>query len=117
MNTDDRDQTMTHTNHVRATPAEKSDQDSGAPDAAALEADIAQRREELADTIDQLTARLDVKSRVHARASQTKADAAAKLNALQARAGLDKRVVVAAAGALIGLVSAAIVLRRRRSRR
>ena len=42
------------------------------PEVAELEADIARTREELAQTVDQLAAKLDVKTRIRNRASETK---------------------------------------------
>ena len=45
---------------------------------AELEADIARTREELAHTVDQLTAKLDVKTRVRNRATETKDVAAVR---------------------------------------
>lgn len=50
------------------------------PEMAELEADIVRTREDLADTVDQLTAKLDVKSRIRGRAAETKDAAAVQLH-------------------------------------
>ena len=74
-----------------------------------IEADIAQQREQLADTVDQLAAKLDVKSQ-----------AQAKVHELQDRATTDdgkpRPEVLAAAGSLVAMVVVLVVLSRRRSR-
>lgn len=59
-----------------------------------IEADIARTREELADTVDELAARLDVKSRVQEQ--------------------LPAPAVLGAAAAAVALVVAVIIWRRRR---
>lgn len=93
-------------------------EDTPTPIAADLEADIAQRREQLAHTIDQLSARLDVKSRIRSRATRTKADAKATVRHAKDRIDEDPRVViVAVAGVAVGFVVTAVVLRRRGGRR
>ena len=48
---------------------------------AELEADIARTREDLADTVDQLTAKLDVKTRIRNRAAEAKDAATVQVRA------------------------------------
>ena len=70
---------------------------TSSPSAEQIEADIARTREELAHTVDELTARLDVKARVQERIRQT--------------SPASQGVAVAA---LALLVVAVVVIRRRR---
>lgn len=69
-------------------------------DVEAIQADVERTREELADTVDQLAAKLDVKARVRDRV--TTAD------------GRPTPAVLAVAGAVVGLVALALVLKIRR---
>jgi Protein of unknown function (DUF3618) len=65
-----------------------------------IEAEIAAQREQLADTVDQLTAKLDVKSQARAKVTDAKARATTS-------DGKPRPEVLAAAGSLIAM---AIVL-------
>jgi ElaB/YqjD/DUF883 family membrane-anchored ribosome-binding protein len=56
------------------------------PDVEELQAEIEQTREQLGETVDALTAKLDVKSRAKDRLNQTKQQAGAKLDAGRTRA-------------------------------
>jgi chromosome segregation ATPase len=56
------------------------------PDIEELQANIEQTRQELGDTVEALTAKLDVKSRAKARVNDTKLRTKAQLNDVQARA-------------------------------
>lgn len=58
----------------------------GDPDIEEIQASIEQTREELGETVDALTAKLDVKSRTKARLSDTKNQAAVKLQDARAKA-------------------------------
>ena len=73
-----------------------------------IEADIARQREQLADTVDALHARLDVRSR-----------AQAKVGELRRRATTDtgkpRPPLVTAAFGVVALAAGALVLRRRRA--
>lgn len=69
-------------------------------DVAALQADVEQTREELAQTVDQLAAKLDVKSRLRDRATTPE--------------GRPEPVLLAVAGALLVGVVALVVVRSRR---
>lgn len=86
----------------------------------AIEADIARSREELAETVDELTARLDVRTRVKDRLRDTRARAAARAADLRERAtdaeGRPTPVTIGAGGALalLGIAGAALLVRRRR---
>jgi hypothetical protein len=55
------------------------------PEMAELEADIARTREDLADTVDQLTAKLDVKTRIRNRAAEAKDAATMQVQAARQR--------------------------------
>jgi len=57
----------------------------GTPEMAELEADIARTRQELADTVDQLTAKLDVKTRVRNRAVEAKDAASVQVQSARQR--------------------------------
>ena len=107
--------------------------DSQKPDMHEIEADIARTREELADTVDALTARMDVKTRARDRVQQTKdqargrvqltrAQAAAQVHALRERAtdeqGKPTPATLGAGGAVVtvlGLLVGLVIWRRRRS--
>jgi hypothetical protein len=97
-----------------------SDQSKGAgpadvsPEAVALEADIARTREDLAETVDQLAAKLDVKSRVRARMSGAKEDATRQLRALRDRAtdaqGKPSTTTIGVGGGVIGVAAAVLAI-------
>ena len=53
---------------------------NGTPDATELQANIEQTRHDLGETVDALSAKLDVKSRTKARLNDTKQRASVKLN-------------------------------------
>lgn len=72
---------------------------------AEIEADIAATREQLGQTVDALSQRLDIKSRTKAKASDTKQRAIAQVRSHQ--------TLVAGAGAL-GLVLVGLLVWRRR---
>ena len=101
-----------------------------APEVAELQADIESTREDLSRTVDMLTARLDVKTRVRGRLRQVRDEAQRRLRAAGRRARedaaqADARRVSIGAGALAAAavaVSAVALWRRhqgsgRRSRR
>jgi hypothetical protein len=67
-----------------------------------IEAEIELKREQLAGTIDALSAKLDVKSQAHAKVAEVKAEA---------RANPD---LVAAGAAVLAMVLTALVVRSRR---
>jgi F0F1-type ATP synthase membrane subunit b/b' len=118
--------------------------DSQKPDMHEIEADIARTREELADTVDALTARMDVKTRARDRVQQTKdqardrvqltrdqardqvqrtrAQALAQVHTVRERAtdeqGKPTPATLAAGGAavtVLGLLVGLVIWRRRRS--
>ena len=81
----------------------------GQPSVEEIEADIARTREQLAETVDALAGRLDVKSRVRGRVEQTKQDAAHRVGVVKERAtGADGKptppVLAGAAAALVVVV-------------
>lgn len=74
-----------------------------------LEADVARQREELADTVDALHAKLDVKTRATDRAHEL-------VDRATTDSGKPRPQVVAAAVATLALVGGLVVLRVRHSR-
>jgi hypothetical protein len=82
-----------------------------------IEADIARTREELAATVDALTDRLDVKSRVRGKVAQTRRDAVQRVQTVRDRAtdaeGRPTPPVIAGAAA-VALLVVLIVWRRTR---
>jgi uncharacterized protein DUF3618 len=77
------------------------------PEMAELEAEIARTREDLTDTVDQLTAKLDVKTRIRDRAIEAKDVATVQVRSARQRlVGVDGRLRPAALG--VGGVLAAI---------
>ena len=73
-----------------------------------LEAEIVQQREQLADTVDQLTAKLDVKSRAQDKVSALKDSATTD-------SGRPRPEVLGAAGSLVAMAVVLLLWRRRRS--
>ena len=72
-----------------------------------IEADIAAQRERLAQTVDQLSAKLDVKSRTQARLAGVK-DRATTVE------GTPRPEVIAAAGSLVAMITVLLIWRLRR---
>lgn len=104
----------------------------GDPDIEEIQASIEQTREELGETVDALTAKLDVKSRTKARLSDTKNQAAVKLQDARAKAsdltrsaqksvtddhGKPKPALIAGTGALAAVVVTTIAVVAWRKRR
>jgi len=80
--------------------------ESRAPDQIA--ADIESQREQLAHTVDQLSARLDVKSRTRAKMAELK-DRATTVD------GSPRPEVIAAAGSLVAIAVVLVIWRLRRT--
>jgi hypothetical protein len=82
-----------------------------------LEADIERQREQLATTVDQLTAKLDVKSHAQAKVADVKSQAKVKVVEVKEAATTDdgkpRPEVLALAGALVGAAVLLIWWRRR----
>ena len=74
-----------------------------------LEAEIALQREQLAGTVDQLTAKLDVKSQAQQRVASLK-------DAATTDAGKPRTEVLAAAGSLVAMAVVLLLWRRRSDR-
>jgi hypothetical protein len=90
------------------------------PEMAELEADIARLREELASTVGQLTAKLDVKARVRNRATAAKDATTFQLESAREQlldASRQPRVVAGSIGAGVLAAMAAFVLVRLGQRR
>jgi hypothetical protein len=105
---------MTETTRSRTKPLEDAP-----PEVAAIEADIERTREDLAQTVDQLAARLDVKTRVRARVIRARDDATLQLQGLRRRATDDEgrptpATLVVAAGVVATAVAVVVVTARRR---
>jgi len=108
--------------HVR--PTGQAGDQPGQPDAPALEAEIERTREEVAETVDLLAAKLDVKGRVRDQVSHTaestKASAAHQLRSAREKAtdGRGRPTPAAmsvAAGVAVGVIAVLVVRSRRAS--
>lgn len=113
-------------------PTEPVSRDSAPADPAALRRDIEEVRSEMADTVNALANKLDVKGRVQDKAQELKAQATEKVREVRAQAPEKAKQLAGAArqrlqqvvrqrpGAAVGAAVGALVLlilRRRRSRR
>lgn len=99
--------------HTASTDHDTDASSTDDPEVAALQADIERTREELAQTVDQLTAKLDVKTRVRETVSETKDRAASQVQHLRDQATDDDgKPTPAAMGVGAGIVAgvAAVVL-------
>jgi len=110
--------------HAAGTDPDKIEGEADTPEVAALQADIERTREELAHTVDQLTAKFDVKTRVRDRAVETKDQVAAQVQSLREQAtdratdddGKPTPVAMSIGGGVIaGLAAVLMVLLWRRS--
>jgi hypothetical protein len=94
---------------------EAPDDATGTPEMAELEADIARTREELADTVDQLTAKFDVKTRMRNRAIEAKDAATVQLqSARQQLIGVDGKPrprAVGIGGGVLAAVAAVLLVK------
>lgn len=82
-----------------------------------IQNDIEQTRNELGDTVEALSAKMDVKQRTKDKAAETKEAVVDKVHAMQHATIDDGRVMVTApvaAAALVGVVALVWILRRRR---
>lgn len=98
-----------------------SSQDSGAHrDLDAVKDDIAETRERLADSVDELAAKADVKARLQDGADQVKEAAAAGAQTVHDQAvtpdGRPRPAALAAVGGVLAAVVAVLTVRRRRKR-
>jgi|1186.fasta_scaffold00412_7 hypothetical protein len=97
------------------------------PEMAELEADIARTRAELAATVDQLTAKLDVKTRVRHRVTEAKDAATVQVQSARRRLvgsdGKPRPSVLGVGGGVLAAVAAVVLVKlwqrpaRRRRRR
>jgi hypothetical protein len=86
---------------------------------AELQADIERTRDDLAETVDRLAAKLDVKSRLRSRVSTARADSTRQLRALRNRAAelpaqASPRAIGIGAGTLAAALGIVVVVRWRR---
>jgi len=82
-----------------------------------IQADIEQQREQLAGTVDALTAKLDVKAQARANVDDAKVTTQAKVAEIKGRATTDSgrpRTELIVFGATVVVVAVAIVVWRRR---
>jgi uncharacterized protein with LGFP repeats len=105
------------TDNTGSSSSDKSEGDGSAdvsPEVVALEADISRTREDLAQTVDQLAAKLDVKSRVRARMSGAKAEATRQLRTLRDRAtdaqGKPSTMTLGIGGGVVGAAAAVLAV-------
>ncbi len=104
-----------HTGSPDAPPNDALD----TPEAAQLQADIERTREDLAETVDLLAAKLDVRSRVREQVGSTVATtrtaAVSRLRTFQTRAtGLDgrpTRATISTAGGVVAAAAAVVLVR------
>lgn len=73
-----------------------------------IEADIAAQREQLAETVDQLTAKLDVKAQAGAKVESLK-------DAATTDTGSPRPEVLAAAASLVAMIVVVVIWRRRKA--
>lgn len=109
---------------------QKSEQNKASgPDVASIEADLEETRERLAETVDALGAKLDVKTRASEKVTELREDAKvrtadAKVRATEVKAQATEKVtelreergteLAAAAGTIVALLVVLVVWRRRR---
>ena len=100
--------------HARTDEPAPGPRDDVPPEVAAIEAHIERTREDLAQTVDQLAAKLDVKSRARARATQTRVAAVQRLQGVRdAATGADGRpapAVWAATGGVLAATAAVVTV-------
>jgi hypothetical protein len=88
---------------------------TAAPELAELEADIARTREDLADTVDQLTAKLDVKTRVRNRAAEAKDAATVQVRSARRHLidldGKPRPTALGAGGGVLAAIVAVILVK------
>jgi Protein of unknown function (DUF3618) len=95
---------------AETTPADSGPAtDAAPPEMVELQADIERTRADLANTVDQLTAKLDVKTRVRNRVADTKDKATAQLRNMQDRATDDDGKPTTVTRGIGGGVLAALV--------
>ena len=85
-----------------------ADQTNGTRTPEQIEAEIAVQREQLADTVDELAAKLDVKSRAQEKVASLKDSATTD-------SGTPRPEVIAAAGSLVAMAVVLLLWRRRRT--
>ena len=112
----------TSTTDTSATASNGDGGDAGGkPDIDQLKENIEQTRAELGETVDALSAKLDVKSRAKARVNETKDRAVTQLKGVQSKAttaeGKPEPAVLAGAGGVVAvlvLLTGLVIWRKRR---
>jgi Protein of unknown function (DUF3618) len=88
--------------------------DDASPEIATIESDIERTREDLAQTVDQLAAKLDVKTRIRNRITDARNDATRQLRIMRNRAtddeGRPTPTAMALGGGLVATVAAALAM-------
>lgn len=103
---------MTENGHSDLNSAPRGPADAP-PEVAAIEADIERTREDLAQTVDALAAKLDVKTRVRHRVAETKADVVQRARIVRAGVTDDRgqpTPTILAVGGGVVAAAAAVVL-------
>ena len=88
---------MTAADESQQSSSDTAQSDGAKPSKEELQADIEQTREQLGETVEALTAKLDVKSRTRERVNATKQQAADKVGAARANATAQVNKVKASA--------------------
>ena len=103
------------TDDIAGANTENATEAAATPEMAELEADIARTREELADTVDQLTAKLEVKTRIRNRAAEAKDAATMQVRAARQQlvdvAGKAKPTTLGVGGGVIAAIAAVVLVR------
>ena len=91
------------------------DRVTATPETPELEADIARTREDLADTVDQLTAKLDVKTRIRNRAAEAKDAATMHVQAARKQLvdvdGKTRPTTLGVGGGVVAAIAAVVLVK------
>lgn len=100
---------------MSTTPSNSSDVEASdsktSQDPQQIETEIAQHRQELGETVDELTERLDVKKQAQRKVDALKAQASTQLEMVKARAQSDDpKEVVSVLAPVVGVVAVVVLL-------
>jgi Protein of unknown function (DUF3618) len=100
---------------LAATNTQDAAEATATPEMAELEADIARTREDLADTVDQLTAKLDVKARVRNRATDARDAATAQVRSARQHLvdadGKPRPTALGVGGGVLAAIAAVVLVK------